>query len=150
MVATSNLEAAMRALIAILLIAASTAASADASGSKPIVTTQILSTKVTAAGQPILLPAGAVRVIATRYEIAPGATLPVHKHPYPRYAYVLSGHLTVTDADSGARNTYQAGDVIVEMIDRWHSGQNTGTDPVRLLVIDQIPDGAAATILRDK
>ena len=138
----------MRALIATILLVSATAAAGDQAGLKPIVTSEIVSTTVTAAGQPIVLPTGAVRLIATRYEIAPGAALPVHKHPYPRYAYVLAGNLKVTEADTGASQAYKAGDVIVEMVDRWHSGQNTGSDPVSLVVIDQVPEGSTNTVLR--
>ena len=31
----------------------------------------------------------------------PGATLPVHNHPYPRYGYVLAGILRMTNIDTG-------------------------------------------------
>ena len=136
-----------RILVVALIVLTSAARSQDA-GVKPIVTRQIASTAVTAAGQPIQLPAGPVRVIVTQYDIAPGATLPVHKHPFPRFAYVEQGHLTVTEADGGVSHDYSQGDVIVEMVDRWHFGHNSGQDPVRLLVFDQVPDGASNTVLR--
>jgi quercetin dioxygenase-like cupin family protein len=133
----------MRAIIALfMLFIAATAANGDGATSKQVAISAILSTTVTAAGQPIVLPTGHVRLIASMYEIAPGVSLPVHEHPYPRYGYVLAGDLTVTDKQSGAQSTYKAGDFIVEMVDRWHFGQNTGTVPVRLLVIDQVPEAA--------
>ena len=40
------------------------------------------------------------QVVVSSYEIAPGAVLPVHKHPFPRYAYVQAGHLRVTNNDT--------------------------------------------------
>jgi quercetin dioxygenase-like cupin family protein len=138
----------IRKILVVALIVAASAALGQDTGVKPIVTREIASTAVTAAGQPIRLPSGSVRVIVTQYDIAPGATLPVHKHLFPRYAYVEQGHLTVTEVDSGASHDYAQGDVIVEMVDRWHFGRNTGQDPVRLLVFDQVPDGASNTILR--
>jgi quercetin dioxygenase-like cupin family protein len=138
----------IRGFLVIAAFVAATAAVGQDAGFKPIVTKEIASTAVTAADQPIHLPAGPVRVIVTQYDIAPGATLPVHKHPFPRYAYVEQGHLTVTEADSGSSHAYSQGDVIVEMIDRWHFGRNTGQDPVRLLVFDQVPEGSSNTILR--
>lgn len=101
------------------------------------------------AGQPIELPPGPLTLIVSEYAIAPGAVLPVHLHPYQRYAYVEAGILRVTSADTGAATVYKAGDVIVEMVDLWHSGANIGTDPVRLLVIDQVPPDKENTILRD-
>jgi len=116
---------------------------------QPTVVTPIVSTMQTAAGQPIVLPQKDVRVTASRFEIAPGATLPVHKHPYQRYAYVLGGTLEVTDLESGDSTTYKAGDFIVEVVNRWHQGKNVGADTVELIVIDQISGDAQQTILKD-
>jgi quercetin dioxygenase-like cupin family protein len=144
----------MRLVLPALLLLASSVALGENANPGPVVSSQIQSTAVTAARQPIVLPQGPVRLIVTRIEIAPGATLPVHKHPCQRYAYVLSGNLTVTEADTGARTDYKPGEVVVEMVDRWHSGKSTGTDPVRLIVFDQVPEempeGSAATVLRDR
>jgi quercetin dioxygenase-like cupin family protein len=77
-----------------------------------------------------------------------GARLPVHKHPSARYAYVLAGSLRVADADNTRSWDYKAGDFIVEMIDAWHYGTNTGSEPVRLLVIDQVEAGKTNTVVR--
>ncbi len=115
---------------------------------QPVVITPIASTNVTAAGQPIVLPGANAHVVASMFEIAPGAALPVHKHPYPRYGYVLAGTLRVTDAETGTSTDYKAGDFIVEMIERWHRGSNTGTETVRLLVIDQVEGDAPNTLLK--
>jgi quercetin dioxygenase-like cupin family protein len=128
-------------LAAVLVLATGAAGAQEAAPKKPVATQEIFSGDKTAAGQPILLPSGPVRLVATTYDIAPGVALPVHRHPFPRYAYVLAGTLTVTDEERGEKTTYKPGDVIVEMVGRWHSGRNVGTDPVRLLVIDQVPDG---------
>ena len=130
------------------LLLAGGAAHAEDAGGKPVVVREIARTKVTAAGQPIVLPSGPVTATASSYVIAPGSALPVHKHPYPRYAYVLSGELTVTEAESGKTYAYKAGDFIVEVVDLWHSGRNSGSVPVELLVVDQTPEGAASTVLR--
>ncbi|RJF88499.1 cupin domain-containing protein [Oleomonas cavernae] len=108
---------------------------------KPVTVTPILSTATTASGQPIALPAGPVTVGVSRYVIEPGAKLPVHKHPSQRYAYVQAGNLTVYDVDTGQRFDYKPGDFIVEVLDQWHYGENTGAVPVELLVIDQTPAG---------
>lgn len=81
-------------------------------------------------------------------EIAPGATLPVHKHPFPRYAYVEGGTLQVTNVETGKSTTYKSGDFIIEMIGQWHQATNVGADPVKLLVIDQVEEGIKNTVLR--
>ena len=118
------------------------------SGSPPVVVTPVIKTTVTSTGQPITPPQKNVEVSASIFDIAPGATLPVHKHPFPRYAYVLAGTLQVTNVDSGHSDVFSTGDFIVEMIDQWHRGTNIGLEPVKLLVIDQIEAGAQGTVLR--
>ena len=138
-------------IVATLLAAGAsftTAHALDSGAAAPVVVTPVKSTNVTSTGQPIVLPRGNVEVTASIFDIAPGATLPVHKHPFPRYGYVLAGTLKVTNVDTGKSDTFKAGDFIVEMIDQWHQGSNIGVDPVKLLVIDQIEAGAQATVLK--
>ena len=114
-----------------------------------VVVTPLLSTTTTASGQPITLPQGNAEVIVSTFDIAPGATLPVHKHPFPRYAYVLAGDLRVTNTETNKSDDYKTGDFIVEMIGQWHRGTNIGATPVKLIVIDQVEKGASNTVLRD-
>ncbi|MER8439093.1 cupin domain-containing protein [Mesorhizobium sp. M1312] len=135
---------------ALLLTAALSATAAhalDASGT-PVVVTPLASRTETASGQPITLPQKNVQVLVSSFEIAPGATLPVHKHPFPRYAYVQGGTLQVTNVETGKSTTYKSGDFIVEMIGQWHQATNVGVDPVKLLVIDQVEEGTQNTVLR--
>jgi quercetin dioxygenase-like cupin family protein len=120
----------------------------DSGAAPPVVVTPVKSATATSTGQPLVLPQKNVEVSASIYDIAPGATLPVHKHPFARYGYVLSGTLEVTNADTGKSDVYKTGDFIVEMIDQWHQGSNIGADPVKLLVIDQIEAGTQATVLK--
>ncbi|MET3521912.1 cupin domain-containing protein [Mesorhizobium abyssinicae] len=135
---------------ALLLTVALSATAANAldSGANPVVVTPLADRTQTASGQPITLPQKNVEVIVSSFEIAVGATLPVHKHPFPRYAYVEAGTLKVTNVETGNSNTYKTGDFIVEMIGQWHQATNLGDGPVKLLVIDQIEQGAKNTVLR--
>lgn len=142
----------MRKILAsTLLVAAALYANAvlalDSAGT-PVVVTPLTSRTTTASGQPITLPQKNVQVLVSTYDIAPGATLPVHKHPFPRYAYVEAGTLQVTNVETGKSNTYKTGDFIIEMIGQWHQATNVGDGPVKLLVIDQVEEGAKNTILR--
>jgi quercetin dioxygenase-like cupin family protein len=121
----------------------------DSGAGAPVVVTPVKTSAVTSTGQPITLPLRNVEVTASIYDIAPGATLPVHRHPFARYGYVLAGTLKVTNVDTGKSDVFKTGDFIVEMIDQWHQGANIGADPVKLLVIDQIEAGAQATIVRE-
>lgn len=119
----------------------------DSSGT-PVVVTPLTSRTTTASGQPITLPGKNVQVLVSTYDIAAGATLPVHRHPFPRYAYVEAGTLKVTNVETGDSNTYKTGDFIVEMLSQWHQATNIGDGPVKLLVIDQVEEGAKNTELR--
>lgn len=125
----------------------STAHALDSSGS-PVVVAPLASITQTASGQPITLPQKDVQVIVSTYEIAPGAQLPVHQHPFARYASVQAGTLEVTNVDTGKSTIYRTGDFIVEMIGEWHRAANIGSDPVKLLVIDQVEKGAQNTVLQ--
>jgi quercetin dioxygenase-like cupin family protein len=121
---------------------------AGASHAQEATATRLYSATTSALGQPITLPAGNAEVVVWMYEIPAGARLPVHKHPFPRYAYVLAGTLQVSTADDARTWTYKAGDFLIEMIDAWHYGTNIGTEPVRLLVIDQVEQGRSNTVLQ--
>ncbi|MGA0531113.1 cupin domain-containing protein [Hansschlegelia sp. KR7-227] len=116
---------------------------------KPVTVTPMLTTSVTSSGQPIVLPQTDVQLIVSTYEIQPGATLPVHKHPSARYAYVVSGTLSVANDATGVTAVFKPGDFVVEAIGQWHQGANIGPDTVKLLVIDQIEKGHATVILKD-
>jgi quercetin dioxygenase-like cupin family protein len=78
----------------------------------------------------------------------PGMTLPVHKHPYARYGYVLSGNLRVTNMETGQVGSYKPGDFIAESVGQWHMGASIGAAPLELLVIDIIEEGQTNTILQ--
>ena len=127
--------------IAAILIATSTHA-ADA----PKISVQpIARTSTTITGEKIVVPPNpdVVTSIAT---FPPGAELPVHKHPYPHYVYVLDGVLTVFNTDTGKSFTVKKGDFIVETNANWHYGKNEGTVPVTPLVIDQLPAGVTSNM----
>ena len=129
------------AALMLLILGAATPLNAEAPS---VASTPLLSTETTASGQRIEVPPQP-QVIATRLEIAPGVALPMHEHPYPRYAYVLSGTLEVTAAD-GKTTRYQSGDFFTEVIGQCHRGQNPGTTPVQLLLIDQIVPGKSNSV----
>lgn len=115
---------------------------------KPVVVTPVLTTDVTASGQPIILPPKDAQLIVSTYEIAPGASLPEHKHVFPRYGYVLAGTLRVMNTETGKADVYGTGDFIIEAIGQWHQGSNAGTETARLLVIDQVEKGQTNVVLK--
>ena len=93
-------------------------------------------------GQPILNLEGPLTLTVSRVTIPAGASLPVHKHPFQRYAYVEAGSIVVRNLDTGTSVEFKPGDTIVEARGQWHTGTALGKEPVVLLVIDQTPPGA--------
>jgi quercetin dioxygenase-like cupin family protein len=145
---TIRMIATGAALAATVLAFAPRTDAQEAAAAAKAKASRIFSATTTANGQPIKLPQSNAEVVVWMYDIPVGAKLPVHKHPFPRYAYVLQGTLQVTDVENSRTWHYKAGDFIVEIIDTWHYGVTTGSEPVRLLVIDQVDKGQANTILR--
>lgn len=62
-----------------------------------------------------------------------GEELPMHKHDLINIAYVKKGTLTVVTDDS-RKITLQEGEVLPELIGKYHYGKNTGNEPVELIV----------------
>jgi quercetin dioxygenase-like cupin family protein len=116
--------------------------------SQQVVVKPVLSTTVTSSGQPIVLPQKDAQVIVSTYEIPPGATLPEHKHPFPRYGYVLSGSVRVINDETGKTEDYKTGDFILESVGQWHRGMNPGQEPLKLLVIDVAEQGQPTVVLK--
>ena len=133
-----------RALIALLLIATPAAAQAPAPAQKTIATLD-----ASIADQPIVAPAGKLRLTVSEAVIPPGGRLAPHKHPYLRIGHVAAGRLKVTNHVTGKVVELKAGDWVVDPIDQWHEGEVVGAEPVRLLLIDQAPPGAQLTIPRN-
>ena len=59
--------------------------------------------------------------------------LPMHKHDLVNIAYVKKGTLTVI-TDDNKEITLHEGDVLPELIGKYHYGKNTGNKPVELVV----------------
>ena len=116
---------------------------ADATG---VVSTPIVQTRTTNTGQPIDVPAHPT-VIVSQTTLAPGARIRSHKHPYPHYVYVVEGTLTVVDETTGKTFQIKPGGFFAEMTDRWHHGENRGTTMVRLVAIDQVPQGVSRNMV---
>ena len=111
-----------------------------------IVVTPILCTTRTASGQPIAYPkTGSPQVTAVLVEIPPGAETGWHVHPYPCYAYILSGKLTVKIQGKKPREL-RAGDALVEVVNTPHNGMNKGREPVRLVMFVTAEAGKPFTV----
>ena len=62
-----------------------------------------------------------------------GEELPMHKHDLVNIAYVKKGTLTVI-TDDNKEITLHEGEVLPELIGKYHYGKNTGNGPVELVV----------------
>jgi len=113
---------------------------------KPPVITPIARTHTTVTGQPIVVPANP-DVVVSMATFPPGAKIVEHKHPYPHLVYVMDGVLTVTNTETGKAFEAKKGDFVAEMQDTWHYGENRGAVPVKLFVIDEVPQGTKTNIV---
>ena len=101
----------------------------------------LLSTGTTIVGETIRYPSGTAHVTASIVTLAPGARTIAHKHGVPMFAYILEGEITVDYGASGKR-TYRQGDSLMEAMDVAHFGENTGTQPMRLIAVYMGATGA--------
>lgn len=68
-----------------------------------------------------------------RVTIAPGAQLPLHKHPVINAGVLIDGELTViTEEDK--KLYLKAGDAIVEVVNKWHYGVNESDKPAEIII----------------
>jgi quercetin dioxygenase-like cupin family protein len=102
----------------------------------------------TATGQPLGAIAAPYEVVFSRAVLPPDGVLPMHKHPWPRYALVESGRIRVRYEAAGITREFGPGEAIIEAIDAWHEGVAVGSEPVRILVIDHVPPGRSNVVSR--
>lgn len=95
---------------------------------------KLLTTTTTTSGDKIkYLSNDNPEVTALTVLIPPGGSTGWHKHPVPVYAYLLEGNLTVALKD-GRTFAFKKGDALVEVVNTFHNGTNSGPDPVTLAV----------------
>ncbi len=95
----------------------------------------------TMSGQPLTRPPTPFQLLVTQATFASGHVIACHKHSWPRYVYLQSGNLRVTNYATRAVYNFSAGQILVELIDQWHEGRVMGSDPVTLVAIEQVPPG---------
>ena len=72
-------------------------------------------------------------VTVLKITIKPNEELPMHKHDLVNVAYVKNGTLTVITEDN-KEITLHEGEVLPELVGKYHYGKNTGKKPVELIV----------------
>ncbi len=90
----------------------------------------------TIVGEPLEYPSSPNPVISSSIlTIAPGTVTPWMTHPVQPYLYVLEGTLTVEFAADGSRQSFKAGEALLQTRTHWHRGRNDGTTVVRFLSV---------------
>ena len=76
-------------------------------------------------------PQGKPELVAMKYIIPVGHKLDWHHHVAMNHGVLVQGELTIIGLD-GQTKTLHEGDVVVEMVDSVHYGENRGTKPIVL------------------
>ena len=76
-------------------------------------------------------PLGRPELVAVKYTLPPGKKLGWHHHEAMNHGVLVQGELTII-AQDGQTKVMRAGEVVVEMVDAIHHGENRGTEPVVL------------------
>ena len=76
-------------------------------------------------------PQGQPELVAIKYIIPPGKKLKWHHHLVMNHGVLVQGELTIIALD-GKTKVMRAGEVVVEMVDTIHHGENRGMEPVVL------------------
>ena len=74
---------------------------------------------------------GRPELVAVKYEIPAGQKLDWHHHPVMNHGILVQGELTIISLD-GKEKVVHEGEVVVEMVNTIHHGENRGTKPVIL------------------
>lgn len=81
----------------------------------------------------VAYPQGQPELTTVRITIPAHSSLPWHTHEMPNAAYLLSGHLTVEERDTGRTATYHAGEAFAESVHNVHRGF-TDSEPAVVIV----------------
>jgi len=87
------------------------------------------------------IPQGPSEFVGAIVDIPVGATIPLHKHPWSRFAFIERGTIHVVNRDTGAAADFKAGQMAAEAVDQWHEASVVGDEPVRLIIFEIVPPG---------
>lgn len=76
-------------------------------------------------------PQGKPELVAVKYIIPPGQKLGWHHHVAMNHGVLVQGEITIIGLD-GKVEVVREGDVVVEMVDAIHHGENRGSEPAIL------------------
>ncbi|MBQ4812551.1 cupin domain-containing protein [Pseudoalteromonas luteoviolacea] len=90
-------------------------------------------------------PNGTPEITVLDINIPAGTTLPLHFHPVINAGVLLSGNLKVTKPN-GEVLMLKAGDPIVELVNKVHTGKALGDEDVRIIVFYAGEKGKPITV----
>jgi quercetin dioxygenase-like cupin family protein len=83
---------------------------------------------------------GRPELVAVKYVFPAGKKLGWHHHPVMNYGILAQGELTIIGLD-GKEKVVHEGEVVVEMVNTIHHGENRGSKPVILYMFYLSQDG---------
>lgn len=90
-------------------------------------------------------PQGKPELVAMKYVIPVGQKLGWHHHVAMNHGVLVQGELTIIGLD-GQIKTLHEGDVVVEMVDSVHYGENRGTKPIILYMFYVSQEGLPLSV----
>ena len=90
-------------------------------------------------------PQGRPELVAVKYIIPPGQKLGWHHHVAMNHGVLVQGELSIIGQD-GKTTVVRAGEVVVEMVDAIHHGENVGTEPVVLYMFYLSQEGMPLSV----
>ena len=88
---------------------------------------------------------GRPELVAMKYEIPAGQKLSWHHHPVMNHGILVQGELTIGSLDGKEKVVYE-GEVVVEMVNTIHHGENRGTKPVILYMFYLSQEGLPLSV----
>ena len=110
---------------------------------------KIMDTEENIIGQKIVYPAGAAHITSEVIDVPPKATIPLHEHLVPMYAYILEGEIEVDYGDKGIK-TIKNGEAMIEAVNFPHEGINKTNKTAKVLVVYIGAAGAELEKIIDK
>ena len=95
--------------------------------------TKLIETDVSWENTKIIYPKGDAKITALLVEMQPKAKMRIHHHEVPSFGYILEGTIRVK-SESGEVKKFSKGDVVIEMINKKHSGFNPGNKITKFIV----------------
>ena len=129
-----------------ILCSANIVNAADNNPSTGVESTELLRTTKSWNGEELPdYPQGKPELVAMKYVIPVGQKLGWHHHVAMNHGVLVQGELTIIGLD-GQIKTLHEGDVVVEMVDSVHYGENRGTKPVILYMFYLSQEGSPLSV----